>query len=168
MDGQTVVSKHHFTFTWKQKENDLKLIHAMACHLRDFPAPENPESFPPKPVQAKIFETQPELPIRPAEQEKISIRDVSGKIRYLYPDEIIYIQASDKICNIYTKTETFSSRMTLNTLEIPSLLNVHKSYRVNKRYIREIHRYQATLSNGVQIPVGKSRYMDAKKALQSQ
>lgn len=58
--------------------------------------------------------------------------------------------------------------MPLNALELPLLLLVHKSYWVNKQYIKELHRYQATLYNGVQIPVGKSRYMDVKKALQSQ
>lgn len=163
--GKTMASKHHFTFTWRQVDNDLKLIHAMACHLRDFPSPEN---IPATPMQAKIFETPSEQPVQRPIQEKISIRDISGKIRYLYPDEIIYIQATDKICSIYTKTEAFSTRMPLNSLEIPSLLRVHKSYRVNKQYIKELHRYQATLSNGVQIPIGKSKYMDIKKALEPQ
>ena len=162
--GKNIVSKHHFTFTWKQFDNDLRLIHAMACHANDFPSITAADLSPAEPMQAKIFDVIPEEPV-PSEKQKISIRDVSGKIRYLYADEIMYIQSDDKVCNIYTTTETFSSRMTLSSLDIHNLILIHKSYRVNKQYIREIHRYQATLSNGVQIPIGKSKYMEIKKML---
>lgn len=85
--GQTVISKHYFTLTWKQQENELKLIHAMTCHVKDFLYSENLSPIP--------------------MQDKISILDISGKIRCLYPDEIFHIKATDKICNFYTKTEAF-------------------------------------------------------------
>jgi hypothetical protein len=162
-----LVSKHHFTFTWKQVDNDLKLIHAMACHVKDFPAENDLKKLSSEPVQAKIFDNIPPQPADTSAKQKISIRDINGKIRYLYSDEIIYIKADDKICHIYMETEFFSARITLNELKLPDLLFIHKSYRVNRKYIKEICRYQATLTNGLQIPIGKSRYMDIKKLLES-
>lgn len=167
-DGKTIASKHHFTFTWRQVENDLKLIHAMACHAKDFPLESNPEEGFAKLMQAKIFDNIPSQFTKTTIQQKISIRDISGKIRYIYPDEILYVKVDNKICSIYMSTECFSARIKLSDLQIPGLLSVHKSYRINKQYIREICRYQATLFNGIQIPIGKSRYMDVKKALESQ
>lgn len=86
----------------------------------------------------------------------------------IYPDEIVYIKVDNKICSIYMGTECFFARITLNDLKVPDLLNVHKSYRVNQQYIRDICQYRATLFNGTQIPIGKSRYLDVKKALESQ
>lgn len=166
--GETIVSKHHFTFTWRQSGNDLKLIHAMACHAKDFPPESNPSESPAKLMQAKIFDNIPSQPATTAVHQKISIRDISGKIRYIYPDEILYVKIDNKISSIYMGTECFSARIKLSDLQIPNLLSVHKSYRVNQQYIREICRYQATLFNGIQIPIGKSRYMDVKKALETQ
>lgn len=165
---EAIASKHHFTFTWRQDENDLKLIHAMACHAKDFPSDSNPKEGSAKLMQAKIFDNIPAQPTTTAVHQKISIRDISGKIRYIYPDEILYVKIDNKICSIYMGTECFFARIKLSDLQIPGLLSVHKSYRVNQQYIREICRYQATLFNGIQIPIGKSRYMDVKKALESQ
>ena len=165
MGGQTAVSKHHFEFTWRQVGNNLKLVHAMACHLRDFPPSEADADVQTEPSQARIFEFLPKQMMQNSVQEKIPIRDLSGKIRYIYPNEIIYIQAMDKICSIFTESETFLSRITLNTIDFSSLISVHKSFKVNKQYIKEICRYKVTLSNGVQLPVGKSKYMEVKKEL---
>lgn len=166
--GETIASKHHFTFTWRQVDNDLKLIHAMACHAKDFPPESSLNEGTTKQTQAKIFDNIPSQPATTAGQQKISIRDISGKIRYIYPDEIVYIKMDHKICSIYMGMECFFARIALNDLKIPDLLDVHKSYRVNKQYIRDICRYRATLFNGTQIPIGKSRYLDVKKALESQ
>lgn len=165
--GRKIASKHHFTFTWKQIDHDLRLLHAMACHAKDFPSAAAAEVSPTEmPMQAKIFDVVPQEPVQSAIQKKVSIRDISGKIRYLYADEIIYVQADNKVCHIYTAAEHFSSRITLNSLEIPGMISIHKSYRVNKQYIKEIQRYQATLSNGTQLPIGKSWYMELKKTLE--
>lgn len=40
---------------------------------------------------------------------------------------------------------------------------IHKSYLVNLNHLESIERYDAVLSNGVHLPISKSRYLNAKR-----
>ena len=151
-------SRIHFTFVWRQNGNALRLLHANANHAKKMPY-EN--------AQSKIFENcnQTDHMLYPADASKLTIRNLSGSIHYLLTDEILFMKANNKICEIVTQNGIVSCRMTLTELENFPFIRIHKSYLVNKAYIREICRYTAVLSNGIQLPIGKKWYMDLKKCL---
>lgn len=68
---------------------------------------------------------------------------------------------------IYTSTQSFCIRKNLNQLLelMPFLIQCHKSWLVNPLYVLEIRRYSITLTNDIQIPVGKTRYNKVREAL---
>lgn len=160
-----LVTKVHFTFTWKQEDDDLKLIHANATHVKDIA--EIPQNEPPKPItQSIIFDYQNTITTKDRKQKKLAFRDMDGATHYLYPEEIIFIHTKFKICHIYTKEQIFCSRMNLSDIKHPQLIQVHRSYIVNQRYIKSIKRYEAKLIDHICVPIGRERYLDIKKALQ--
>ncbi|PNV59113.1 DUF4440 domain-containing protein [Clostridium sp. chh4-2] len=157
-DASGLTSRIHFTFVWKQTGDNLRLLHANANHAR---------KMPPDTAQSKIFE-QPllenQLPY-PEGARKLALRDLSGCIHYLLTDDVLFIKADNKICGITTKNGVFSCRMPLRELARPPFVQIHKSYLVNPAYIRRICRYQASLPNGILLPIGKYWYMDLKQRL---
>lgn len=167
INAKEKISKHHFTFVWKQINDDLKLIQAMACHVEEISSADN-KSFPADPVvQVTIFkddQTQANA-IATAKEKKLAVYETNGNTRYIAPSGIVYIEADNKLCHVHTVSENFTVRHTLTDFDLPELLLVHKSYRVNKRYIKEICRYEAKLLTEEKIPIGKSKYMQVKNAL---
>lgn len=161
MDGRLPASsKIAFTFVWKQTEETLLLVHANMSHNR--PQTRNSGGLP---EAGRSIAGLPAQPPSAGPETKMSLRDLNGKIHYIFPSEIQYIKSDNKICHIFTAESDFPVRITLHRLYRPPFLLIHRSYLVNKNYVREICRYQATLLNGIQIPIGKEKYMEIKKAL---
>lgn len=161
-DGELLESKAHFSFTWRQTENDLWLVQAIATHVRDG-LPDTPRQ-----TQSLIFDIRPpkqEVP-RSTEGRKLEFRGIDKRTRYLSPSEIYYIQSHNNICEIVTQHGSFTVRATLKSLEQKPFFMVHQSYLVNTGYIDHIYRYRAVLLDGSEIPIGKERYMDLRQFLQ--
>ena len=154
-----LAAKVHFTFVWKQTGNDLLLLHANANHAKPMPQVT---------AQSKIFELPPEEKNISKKQEakRLILRSLNGSIHYLQPKEIQYIKVDNNICEIVTRTGSISCRIALKELAAPPFIQLHKSYLVNTAYLQDISRYQATLSNGTVLPIGKERYMGIKHFLQ--
>ena len=154
-----LAAKVHFTFVWKQTGNDLLLLHANANHAKPMPQVT---------AQSKIFELPPEEKNISKKQEakRLILRSLNGSIHYLQPKEIQYIKVENNICEIVTRTGSISCRIALKELAAPPFIQLHKSYLVNTAYLQDISRYQATLSNGTVLPIGKERYMGIKHFLQ--
>ena len=100
------------------------------------------------------------------EAKRLILRSLNGSIHYLQPKEIQYIKVDNNICEIVTRTGSISCRIALKELAAPPFIQLHKSYLVNTAYLQDISRYQATLSNGTVLPIGKERYMGIKHFLQ--
>lgn len=174
-------SKIHFTFVWKQHQNSLKLLLANATHVADaqvtrsvnstdaaqpdsdtfFTASAIEENSP----QARVFDRLHIENLTNGDLTKIRIKSLDKKVHFLFPGEIMYIKSNDKVCTICTESDTFEARTTLRDMQHPELLKLHRSYLVNKRYIKSIRRYQATLTDGTTIPIGKERYMEIQRQL---
>lgn len=168
-DSQTAVmleSTVHFTFVWRQIGDALKLLHANASHVSNSDSPDAAHLFTPEnpAPQSRLF-------IPPAGQtlsnscSKIKIRDLSGRIHYLYPDSVLYIRSDNKISTLYTLAGILTSRIALNSLENEPFIRIHRTYLVNIDNILSICRYEATLTDGTKLPIGKQRYMDLKERL---
>lgn len=150
--GAWLSSRIHFTLVWKQEKEKLSLLHANACHVLD-----EPEILIHK-SQARVFDKTTIETSSYEKIKKICIKDIEGNVHFLFPEEIIYIKSNDKLCSVHTKYGIFTARTTLRKQECPELLRIHSRYLLNIRYLKEICRYQATLTNGTQLPIGKERY----------
>lgn len=164
-DGNEVSlsSRIHFTFVWKQDKNTLRLLHANACHVSDeqIQEAENSEDTP----QAMLFEHTNIENLSNEKKQKINIRDLSGNVHFLFLDEILYMKSDDKLVTVYTEHNSFTARTTLSELENAHFIRIHNSYLVNMKYITKICRYQATLFNGKQLPIGQTRYKNIQKRM---
>lgn len=152
-------AKVHFTFVWKQQDENLVLIHANANHAKQMPT---------ETAQSKIFENIPiaKSSSQTKEQVKLSLHDIHGNTHYIDVHEIVYIQSNNKLCDIHLRKSFFTVRKSLSYFTTYSLVRVHKSYVVNPLYVRSIRRYSATLTNRSELPLGKESYMKLKKILE--
>ena len=93
----------------------------------------------------------------------------SRGILFLEIAQIVYAETDGHGCVVHTTSRSYEVNQLLGELEKKladfGFFRIHKSYLVNKAYIREICRYTAVLSNGIQLPIGKKWYMDLKKCL---
>lgn len=162
-DDTYLFTEQRATLVWKRVEDDFKLIHLHCTMARDIPLqgklelPETPKGN----IRWYEYMLNTEKK-RGASGRRILLRDTGGNIHYLQPAEIIYIRIHSHIATVYTGNEQFSIRKNLNQLleELSFLKQVHRSWLVNPMYILELRRYFITLTNHIQIPIGKSRYND--------
>lgn len=157
--GKLLYTHQRLTMVWKKEHNSLKLLHINCTMARDIML----ETA--LPIQEKLLpETRWFDYIRQLEQSRdetpVFIKDIEGENHYLLPSEIFYAHAENKYSMIYTFRQTIHSCHTLQQLlkTVPQLLQVHKSWLINPAYLLRIRRYSITLSRGIEIPVGKSRY----------
>lgn len=169
-NDQKLASGIHFTFVWKQEENDMYLLQASANHVQDEQLQELPDNvsilqnsdvIP----QARVFDhVKPEV-LSASDQQKLKVRDDHGSLHFLSASEIIYAQCSNKYCTIITDHGTLTSYMPLKNLELDGFIRIHTSFLINKNYARSIKRYELTLRDGTTLPVGKERYKNIVEQL---
>lgn len=91
----------------------------------------------------------------------IVIKDGTKHIK-VFINDIVYVQSSDKYIELNTKNKKFLLRESLlgfsNTYKIPSMIQVHRSYLINKNLIQTVMR-NVVIVNGVEIPVSR-KYQD--------
>lgn len=119
-------------------------------------------------AQSSIQESVRQTPIR-----RLPVRE-QYSVRLVRVEEIYSATASNKRVFVRTKDAEYRTYYTLSQLEslLPSdqFCRVHESAIVNLDRIEEIHflgnhSYSISLTNGVQIPVGRSRYAGLQKKL---
>lgn len=90
--------------------------------------------------------------------------EVNNEILKVYTSDIIYIEIFNRTIIIHTSRGKITCEGTLNQIskKLPpqKFFRCHKSYLVNLDYIKSIKRYNVTLLNKTNIPIGKSRYMN--------
>jgi two-component system, LytTR family, response regulator LytT len=69
--------------------------------------------------------------------------EIDSDIKYLPPEEIVYIDKEGRRIRVHTDKEQFDAQYTLHELEEKlspfSFFRTHKSYLVNLKYIKELH-----------------------------
>lgn len=108
-----------------------------------------------------------------------------GSLKYLgirkknsvlvYPlDQLVYIQAANTYSELFfwddTKELHHKSLNSLEKLLPPFFVRVHKSYMINRHYLRELislpgAKYLARMKNGREVPIGRTRFKDLKNQL---
>ncbi|UFJ41496.1 LytTR family DNA-binding domain-containing protein [Brevibacillus humidisoli] len=105
--------------------------------------------------------------------------DDGSRLVVIDPEAILYAEREDRLINIYTLQQRFTSKMTLQQLEQKlaayAFFRTHRSYLVNLNYVYELipwfnGAYNVTLKDEqrTQIPVSRSCAKDLLKLLQGQ
>ena len=102
------------------------------------------------------------------ENDKIFIKS-EGKIIKILLSEILYIEAQGDYLNVNTKSEIYSTQMTLTSME-DSLQNkkffrVQRSFILNLDFVRSIHGNMVELLNGKSISVSVNKKEELCKLL---
>lgn len=101
----------------------------------------------------------PALPI-PAGVLSISSRH--AEVYRIRTEDIMYIEASNTNSRIYCCSTQILASQSISSMEtyLPSyFMRIHRSFIVNKQYVRRVYRYGLDLSNGAQLPIPEKRYM---------
>lgn len=149
----------HFTLVWKQSDRGLLLLHANVANVKTLSPTEA------QPSQPNEVRTRTLQPLARSESEKLVFRDLDGSTHYLHAEEIAYIRAVNKACEVATANGSFLTHVTLKSCEKTPLYRIHKSCLVNLAYVYSICRYRATLADGTQLPIGKETYLPLKHEL---
>lgn len=76
----------------------------------------------------------------------------------LHKLEFHVMEEDIKVYTMYETLNIFETRLAEN-----DFIRIHQSYLVNVKHIRNVVRYKAILTNGVELSIPKVRYMDVKK-----
>ncbi|MDO4453524.1 MAG: LytTR family transcriptional regulator [Eubacteriales bacterium] len=159
-------TRQRATFVWKYTEENFKLLHLHCTMARDVPLEGNIQDS--SKNHMRWFEyMQNAEKNRSSTKSHILIRDINGSTHYILPSEIIYVHINYHIASVYTGSRKFDVRQNLNQLliQLPFLMQIHKSWLVNPVYIVKIQRYYVTTANNDKVPIGKSRYNEVCAAL---
>jgi DNA-binding LytR/AlgR family response regulator len=84
--------------------------------------------------------------------------------RLLYVESKLHtleFHVMDNDGKVYTMNETLNTFE--NRLAENDFIRIHHSYLVNVKHIRNVVRYKAILTNGVELPIPKARYTEVRK-----
>jgi len=95
-------------------------------------------------------------------------------VRLVRVEDILYATTREKRVMVRTSAKEYRTYYTLTHLEsllpVEQFLRIHESYIVHIEYIEELlflgnHSYSVRLSNGAQVPVGRTRYAELQTRL---
>lgn len=101
--------------------------------------------------------------------EKRSFQFKEG-VRNVVLEKLIYIESilhnlifhiNEDTVNTYTMNETLNKIE--SRLKTGDFIRIHQSFLVNIRYIKNVFRYKAVLTDGTELSISKSKYADVKK-----
>ncbi|MCM1500529.1 MAG: LytTR family transcriptional regulator, partial [Clostridium sp.] len=72
--------------------------------------------------------------------------------------ELHVMEDDMKVYTMYETLNIFETRLAEN-----NFIRIHQSYLVNAKHIKNVVRYKVILTNGVELPVSKTRYTEVKK-----
>ena len=93
------------------------------------------------------------------DKKYIRLSSKTGQQDQVWFSEIIYVEADDNYCYIYTLTKKYILRKSLNKLLVElddNFIRIHYSYAVNKLHIKTSATDILKLTNDILLPVGRS------------
>lgn len=170
-NSPALTTKTRNTYVWKQQGDQLVLLHIHGSNAHDVPL--NADSTSHADIHryndwfAYLNAVRLSLQNETSSPSAIHIREIDGSISFLQPCEIRYICSNKNLRYIYTNTQVICTKTTLAALKekLPGFILIHRAYLVDQKKIRSLKRYEAALSGGETLPVGKSMYMELKEKL---
>ena len=110
---------------------------------------------------------------QPEETQRIVIKD-GQDIRIIPICDVLCIEAYDDYVKVHTSSKYFLKKQTMSyyedVLASHDLIRIHRSFLLNLQHLTRLesfekNSYQATLSNGMKVPVSRSNYSRLKIAL---
>ena len=109
----------------------------------------------------------------PAQNQRVVVK-ISGKIKIIPVEEIIFFEAADDYVKIHTKEGSFLKNKTMgyfeNVLDAQQFVRTHRSYIVSIQQVTRIEPYEregylVILKSGEKVPVSKTGYGKLKMVL---
>lgn len=163
-------TQHRATFVWRYTKDGPRLLHLHCTPAQDIPLEEMNKIRKKKALDVRWYEYMQDVNLKEnARKKRILLRDIDGKIHYLMPSEILYVQMNYRIAIVHTTNTSFETHKTIQQLmnELPFLLQTHKSWLVNPIYVFTFQRYEVLLTSGQNIPIGKPRYNEVRDKLEN-
>jgi two-component system LytT family response regulator len=110
---------------------------------------------------------------QPEENQRIVIKD-GQEIRIIPLKDVLCVEAYDDYVKVHTASKYYLKKQTMSFYEEAlaplDILRVHRSFLLNLQHLTRLesfekNSYQATLSNGMKVPVSRSNYSRLKSAL---
>ncbi len=98
----------------------------------------------------------------------MKVKDINGHIRFIFVGEIEYAEASGHYTIVFTITEKIIIKMTWKTfLDMidNKFIRVHRSYVVQRSYIKLIKSNEILLLSGKSVPVSRQCYKELEKKI---
>ena len=111
--------------------------------------------------------------LSPSQSGRIVVK-ISGKIKIIPVDEVLFLEAADDYVKIHVKEGSFLKNKTMNhfekVLDAQQFVRTHRSYILNVQQITRIDPYEkdnhiAILKSGAQVPVSKTGYVKLRSVL---
>jgi two-component system LytT family response regulator len=127
--------------------------------------PISPERLNSALTRAKQYVGRTPLPVSPAASHNRLLIRTSGKLVFIDPREVQWIEASDNYVVFHTLSERYTVRMTMNKLERSldenRFIRIHRSTIINVEYVRELRGlahgdYSVILRNGTELTMTRS------------
>lgn len=157
------------TLVWRETDKGLSLALIHGSNVQDHNITDSPASgdspFFQFVRQQKEARSVPSFTIPATDME---LRDETGQIHSLSPEDILYIQAANQWCHIFTAFDSFLTFGSLSSFQarLPGFLRIHRSYLMNPKAAKKLRYGKIILWNQTQLPVSKGRYKDVKAALE--
>lgn len=92
---------------------------------------------------------------------------VADKVYRVAYSDILYLESKARDVHLYLKEGSLIARMKFSEAQklLPDQMFVrcHRSYIVNIQYVVKVERYQATITNQLQVPISQAQYSGTKK-----
>ena len=161
--GEIYRDMQRITFVWKKTREKLALMHIHVSNPMN--NLQEGEIFPHKigSYTKEYFNLLVSNDIK--KTGRITVKDQLNRHHVIKINDISYIEAFDMKCIIHMVNNDIFARVPL--LEIEAMLEeknlnifkrIHKSYLINKYYVRSLERYAITLQGDIELPVSKDRY----------
>lgn len=110
---------------------------------------------------------------KPEDSNRIVIKN-GGEIQIIPIADVYYLEAYDDYVKVHVAERYFLKKKTMNayekTLPKANFVRIHRSFLINVTKLTKIesfekNNYQATLTNGAQIPISRNAYTHLKQIL---
>ncbi|MDO4299795.1 MAG: LytTR family DNA-binding domain-containing protein [Clostridia bacterium] len=163
---EIISEQQRCTFIWKISEGELKLLHMHISSPVGYL--EEGEVFPHK-IGKATYKYFCELAEKYDDKvNTLKVKDIDGHIRFILMGEIEFAEASGHNTIVCTVTEKITARITwkafLKLLD-KKFVRVHRSYVVQRNYIKLIKPCEVLLISDKKIPVSDHYYKEFEKTV---
>lgn len=163
---EIISEQQRCTFIWKAVNSELKLLHMHISSPVGYL--EEGEVFPHK-IGKATYKYLSELAEKYDDKvNTLQVKDINGHIRFIFVGEIEYAEASGHYTTIFTVTEKITVKMAwkkfLDMID-KKFIRVHRSYVVQRNYIKLIKLKEILLLSGKSVPISRKYYKELEEKI---